>query len=407
MSILIVCKANFDAYRGAGMPRLTIPTLCMIAIPKHNALGIIHVPLDMKVSAFPSARNAVPSKAVSGAYASHAQMAISGRSTTALNVSVQQEISSQCCWRLEEFRNNSPVSHAARGIQGLFQQHCKTYTRGAIVAEIGILSFEMDIIQPQCATKEWGFAENLYIQLSYPAFLFLLQGGWCGAIYLAFRKQSQGAALPASAALPNGLDIDTLCPPNMSATLAKMRMNGKSISDFPSMNFSGSVSGSVQRGSVSGKLSGKFGDSNLGSIGGSGNYAVLEASGWWLFLQTLLYIPSTPQEMHELILENMSIAFMSLNLGYVVILKYCLQAFSCFDFEGTKYMYFNADELCYTPEHFQIMTAAAAGLIVYIAGTWFMFITVMRVLKQTNSFCGYQLLGLRQKTTASAVWVDV
>uniref|UniRef100_A0A6S8Q6W5 Uncharacterized protein n=1 Tax=Dunaliella tertiolecta TaxID=3047 RepID=A0A6S8Q6W5_DUNTE len=219
----------------------------------------------------------------------------------------------------------------------------------------GILSFEMDIIQPQCATKEWGFAENLYIQLSYPAFLFLLQGGWCGAIYLAFR--------------------------------AKMRMNGKSISDFPSMNFSGSVSGSVQRGSVSGKLSGKFGDSNLGSIGGSGNYAVLEASGWWLFLQTLLYIPSTPQEMHELILENMSIAFMSLNLGYVVILKYCLQAFSCFDFEGTKYMYFNADELCYTPEHFQIMTAAAAGLIVYIAGTWFMFITVMRVLKQTNSFC--------------------
>eukprot|EP00967_Tisochrysis_lutea_P015960 scaffold17994_cov19-Tisochrysis_lutea.AAC.1 len=222
------------------------------------------------------------------------------------------------------------------------------------------------------------FAENLYIQLSYPAFLFLLQGGWCGAIYLAFRKQSQGAALPASAALPNGLDIDTLCPPNMSATLAKMRMNGKSISDFPSMNFSGSVSGSVQRGSVSGKLSGKFGDSNLGSIGGSGNYAVLEASGWWLFLQTLLYIPSTPQEMHELILENMSIAFMSLNLGYVVILKYCLQAFSCFDFEGTKYMYFNADELCYTPEHFQIMTAAAAGLIVYIAGTWFMFITVMR-----------------------------
>eukprot|EP00967_Tisochrysis_lutea_P059307 scaffold75619_cov18-Tisochrysis_lutea.AAC.1 len=49
---------------------------------------------------------------------------------------------------------------------------------------------------------------------------------------------------------------------------------------------------------------------------------------------------------------------------------------------GTKYMYFNADELCYTPEHFQTMCAAAAGLIVYIAGNW-------------------------QETTAPAFWVDV
>eukprot|EP00983_Pelagomonas_calceolata_P039942 1137394-Pelagomonas_calceolata.AAC.3 len=212
--------------------------------------------------------------------------------------------------------------------------------------------------------------------------------------------------------------------------LTKMKLGGKSMSDFSSKD----LSESVQRSSLSGKGSGKLGSSSLGSLGGSGNFAALETSGWWLFLQTLLHVPSTPQEMHELILEKMSIAFMSLNLGYVVILKYCLQAFSCFDFEGTKYMYFNADELCYTPEHFQTMLAAAAGLIVYIAGTWFMFITVLRVLKQTNSFCECQIAahGLRisnvthavcvsisaaklsslprscrQETTTSAVWVDV
>jgi len=48
--------------------------------------------------------------------------------------------------------------------------------------------------------------------------------------------------------------------------------------------------------------------------------------------QGMIYIPSTPQEMNELWLERMSIPFMALNLGYVVILKYCLIAFSCLDF---------------------------------------------------------------------------
>ncbi|KAF5839329.1 hypothetical protein DUNSADRAFT_1106 [Dunaliella salina] len=215
----------------------------------------------------------------------------------------------------------------------------------------GILSFEMDIIQPQCATDNWSYAKNLYIQLSYPAFLFILQGLWVGTIYLAFR--------------------------------AKMKMNGKSLSDFSPDNLSGSLQSFASRSSLSGRQS----SNGLASHGGSGNFAALETSGWWLFLQTLIHVPATPQEMHEFALEKLSTAFMSINLGYVVILKYCLQAFSCFDFEGTKYLYFSPDELCYTPEHFQTMTAAAAGLIVWIAGNWFMFIFVLWVLKRTNSFC--------------------
>uniref|UniRef100_A0A7S3QS60 TRP C-terminal domain-containing protein n=3 Tax=Dunaliella tertiolecta TaxID=3047 RepID=A0A7S3QS60_DUNTE len=210
----------------------------------------------------------------------------------------------------------------------------------------GILSFEMDIIQPQCATDNWGFAENLYIQLSYPAFFFVFQGLWVGAIYLAYRT--------------------------------KMKMDGKTLEDFSSADFTDSLA----RRSASGSQKSFTSQKSFGSA----NMEVLEVSGWWLFLQNYFHIPSSPQEMNEVILEKMSIPFMAFNLGYVVILKYCLQAFSCLDFEGTSYLYFDPDTKCYTPEHFEMMAAAGAGLILYIGGTWIMFIYVLYVLKKTKSF---------------------
>ena len=51
-------------------------------------------------------------------------------------------------------------------------------------------------------------------------------------------------------------------------------------------------------------------------------------------LQGMVYIPSSPAKMKELWLDRMSIPLMSMNLAYVIMLKYCLSAFSCLDFMG-------------------------------------------------------------------------
>ncbi|KAF5842498.1 hypothetical protein DUNSADRAFT_6742 [Dunaliella salina] len=271
----------------------------------------------------------------------------------------------------------------------------------------GVLSFEMDLIQPQCVT-EWGFAENLYIQLAWPVFLLIMMFTWTSVTQAAFRM--------------------------------KLKLNGKSLDDFGSSSFQTSFSS---------QKSGSFSTSKLlggSSLGGSSAALSLDTSKWYTILQknvmdsvryhpiewtfarrlkregspsdhwmlaytgaeevgirrAVFYVPSSPQEMHELWLERMSIPLMALNLGYVVILKYCLTAFSCRDFMGTLYLSYEPGTMCYTADHYKLMLVAAAGLVVYVGGTWFMFGHVMYNLKKTGSFVLFNVLPYMRITAQDA-----
>lgn len=52
--------------------------------------------------------------------------------------------------------------------------------------------------------------------------------------------------------------------------------------------------------------------------------------------------------------------------------------------------------MCWTPKHYRIMMAAAGGLVLYVGGTWFVFIHTMRILRRTKGFGEELDGGLRQ-----------
>lgn len=83
--------------------------------------------------------------------------------------------------------------------------------------------------------------------------------------------------------------------------------------------------------------------------------------------------------------------------SYVALLKYCLSAFNCYDFVGTKYIYFSANDMCYTPKHTRIMMCAAAGLFAYVIGMWMLFYHVIKHLRATRGFGEY---------CSCSVWVN-
>ena len=67
-------------------------------------------------------------------------------------------------------------------------------------------------------------------------------------------------------------------------------------------------------------------------------------------VQFFITVPGTPAEMHEELLHWVGICLNFLDTAYINILMYCLEAFSCTDIGGTKYLWASSDEQCYTTQ---------------------------------------------------------
>lgn len=56
-----------------------------------------------------------------------------------------------------------------------------------ILGAADVLSFNADVIQPQCSQPGWSFDHNLYIQLAMPAAIGVIMCVWTGMTYILYR----------------------------------------------------------------------------------------------------------------------------------------------------------------------------------------------------------------------------
>ncbi len=54
------------------------------------------------------------------------------------------------------------------------------------------------------------------------------------------------------------------------------------------------------------------------------------------------------RELRECFLERTAVPLNFLNIGYIVLLKYCLSTYRCQKINGVMYMYMSPNDMCYT-----------------------------------------------------------
>lgn len=63
---------------------------------------------------------------------------------------------------------------------------------------------------------------------------------------------------------------------------------------------------------------------------------------------TLAYAFADIRELRETFLERAAVPLNFLNIGFLVLLKYCLSSFRCERINGVMYMYMSPNDMCYT-----------------------------------------------------------
>lgn len=81
---------------------------------------------------------------------------------------------------------------------------------------------------------------------------------------------------------------------------------------------------------------------------GSRKFASFNATAVITAVSNWFSVTSNKSELHEIFQERISIFLNFLNIQYLTMLRYCLQAFVCTDIAGVKYMQFQPDTQCYT-----------------------------------------------------------
>ncbi|PNH08685.1 hypothetical protein TSOC_004720, partial [Tetrabaena socialis] len=104
------------------------------------------------------------------------------------------------------------------------------------------------------------------------------------------------------------------------------------------------------------------------SVRAAASLKMAQTAPWKQVLYALLDVPSDAREMKETVLERFAVPLNFLNIGYLVLLKYCLSSFSCTTINGVAYMSASPGDLCYTTKHWDLVLMGLTGLVIYNGG---------------------------------------
>ncbi|KAG2448436.1 hypothetical protein HYH02_006328 [Chlamydomonas schloesseri] len=120
------------------------------------------------------------------------------------------------------------------------------------------------------------------------------------------------------------------------------------------------------------------------SVRAAASLKMSQEAPWKQVMWAILDVPQDIRELRECFLERAAVPLNFLNIGYLVLLKYCLSTYRCQKINGVMYLYMSPNDMCYTTKHWNLMLLGTAGLIVYTGGFIYLYGHAMRALSKSR-----------------------